>query len=126
MPWLDPLRRLPFILGLSRRPGTKAATRLAAAVVVFDREDLSMPCITVAEEDLILDRLRIAIERGAQGKFDAAEWSAEEIQWYFFGENVGRLEAVLLDALRAEEGCKGAVLRVSRNGIAGPWRETRI
>ena len=85
-----------------------------------------MPSIGVADEEAIIDHLRGAVERGAQGKFDGADWSAEKIQWFFFGEDATRLEAVMLGALRAEPRCKGALLRVTRNGIAGPWRETRV
>lgn len=126
MTWFDPLRRLFAGLRLPGQPVAKPATGLVAAIVVFDREDLSMPCIGVADEEAIVDQLRVAVERGAQGKFDGADWSAEKIQWFFFGEDAGRLEAVLHTALRAEPRCKGALLRVTRNGIAGPWRETRI
>lgn len=125
MSWFDPFRQL-LGLGLSRGQPVRPATGLVAAVVVFDREDLSMPCMGVADEETILDRLRVAVESGAQGKFDGADWSAEKIQWFFFGESAGRLESVLIAALRAEPRCKGATLRVTRNGIAGPWRETRI
>jgi hypothetical protein len=126
MPWLESLRRLLAGLGIPiRRPG-KNATGLVAAIVVIDREDLSMPCIGVGDEEAVVDQLRLAVERGALGKFDGADWSAEKIQWFFFGEDAGRLEAVLLEALRAEPRCRGARLRITRNGIAGPWRETRI
>lgn len=85
-----------------------------------------MSSIGVADEDEIVDHLRGAIERGAHGKFDGTDWSAEKIQWLFFGENASQLESVLLEALRAEPRCKGALLRVTRNSIAGPWRETRV
>ncbi|EHR70975.1 hypothetical protein BurJ1DRAFT_2135 [Burkholderiales bacterium JOSHI_001] len=126
MPWFDPFIHLLAALGLSRQEPVRPATGLVAAVVVFDREDLSMPCIGVADEEAIVDQLSVAVERGAQGKFDGADWSAERIQWFFFGDDAGRLEAVLIEALRAEPRCNGAMLRITRNGIAGPWRETRI
>lgn len=126
MPWFDPFLHLLAALGLSRRQPVRPATGLVAAVVVFDREDLSMPCIGVADEEDIVDQLRVAVECGAQGKFDGADWSAEKIQWFFFGDDAGRLEVVLLDTLRSETRCKGATLRLTRNGIASPWRETRI
>lgn len=125
-PWLGPLRRLLATLGLTGQPSAKPATGLVAAIVVIDREDLSMPSIGVNDEEEILDHLRGVVEREARGKFDGADWSAEKVQWFFFGEDPRRLEAVLLEALRAEARCKGAMLRVTRNGIAGPWRETRI
>jgi hypothetical protein len=93
MPWLESLRRLLAGLGIPiRRPG-KNATGLVAAIVVIDREDLSMPCIGVGDEEAVVDQLRLAVERGALGKFDGADWSAEKIQWFFFGEDAGRLEA---------------------------------
>lgn len=126
MPWPDLLRQLLASLGLSRRQPGKPATGLVAAVVVFDREDLSTPCIGMADEEAILHRLREAVERGGLAKFDGTDWSVGKIKWFFFGEDAGRLEAVLLEQLRSEPRCTGAVLRVTRNGIAGPWRETRV
>lgn len=126
MPWPEFLRRALHTLGLVRAASPQPATGLVAAVGVFDREDLSMHCISVSDEEEILGRLRGVVEQGAQGKFDGADWSAEKIQWYFFGEDAGRLEAVLMETLRLEPRCKGAMLRITRNGIAGPWRETRI
>lgn len=126
MAWFDLLRNALAAIGLSRSEPLRPGTGLVAAVVVFDREDLSMPCIGVADEEALLDTLKRAVERGVQGKFDGADWSTEKIQWFFFADDAGRLEAILLEALRAEPRCKGALLRVTRNGIAGPWRETRI
>lgn len=126
MPWFDVFRDAFAFFGISRSAPLRPNTGLVAAVVVFDREDLSVPCIGVADEEAILDSLKLAVERGVQGKFDGADWSAEKIQWFFFADDAGRLEAVLLEALRGEPRCKGARLRVTRNGIAGPWRETRI
>lgn len=111
---------------LSRPRPTTTAAGLVAAVVVFDRDDLSMPSIDVADEDAIVDHLRGAIERCAQGKYDGTDWSPGKIQWFFFGENARQIESVLLEALQAEPRCKGALLRVTRNGISGPWRETRV
>lgn len=49
-----------------------------------------MPSIGVADEEAILDQLRVAVERGAQGKFDGADWSAEKIPCFFFGDDAGR------------------------------------
>lgn len=85
-----------------------------------------MPSIGTSDEEEIVEQLRAAVERGAQGKFDGADGSADRIQWFFFGENADRLEAVLLEALRAEPRSMGGVLRSTRNGVAGPWCETRI
>lgn len=126
MHWSDILRRALDALRLVGRGSTKPATGLVAAVVVFDREDLSKHSWGLSDQEDILSRLRGVVEQGAQGKFDGADWSPEKIKWYFFGEDAGRIESVLVEALRSEPLCKGAMLRVTRNGIAGPWRETRI
>lgn len=75
----------------------------------------------VAYEEVILDRLRLAVDRGAQGTFDGADWLAGNIHPFSLGEDAGRLEA-----LRTEPRFKGATLRITRNGIVGPWRETRV
>jgi hypothetical protein len=126
MPWPEVLRRAFEALGLARLSHSRPATGLVAAVVVFDREDLSVPSVGVSDEEEVLGRLRTVVEQHARGKFDGSDWSAEKIQWYFFGADAGRLEAVLIEALRSEPRCRGARLRVTRNGIAGPWRETRV
>jgi hypothetical protein len=83
-------------------PADSTATGLVAAVVVFDREDLSMASIGAADEEAIVDHLRGAVGRDVQGKFDSADCSAEKIQCFFFGGDASRLEAVLLVALRSE------------------------
>lgn len=75
----------------------------------------------VAYEEVILDRLRLADDRGAQGTFDGADWSAGKIRRFSYGEDAGRLEV-----LRTEPRCKGTTLRITRNGIVGAWRETRV
>jgi hypothetical protein len=121
------LHRLLAAVGLDRwllprRP----VTGLVAAVVSFDREDLSVASIDESDQRDIVSRLNATLANRADGKFDGADWSASRIQWFFFGKDAGALEAVMLEVLRAEPRCKGALLRVTSNGIAGPWRETRI
>jgi hypothetical protein len=126
MPIPAPLHGLLAALGLSRWLPHKPVAGLVAAVVSFDREDLSIASIGESDEAEIVARLSAALERHTDGKFDGADWSASQIQWFFFGSDAKSLEALLMEALRAEPRCKGALLRVTRNGIAGPWRETRI
>lgn len=126
MRFIDLLQRIIASLGLSPWWSRRPVAGLVAAVVVFDREDLSMALIAENDEEDIVDQLRNAVERDAAGKYDGADWSSSVIQWFFFAEDATLLETALLKALRAEPRCNGARLRVTRNGIAGPWRETRI
>lgn len=61
MHWPALLRRALDTVALARSGPAKPATGLVAAVVVFDREDLAMPCISVADEEEIVGRLRAAV-----------------------------------------------------------------
>jgi hypothetical protein len=126
MPAPGPLQQLLATLGLDRWTRQPHASGIIAAVVSFDREDLSMASINQCDEEQIVARLSAALARNDTGNFDGADWSASRIQWFFFGTNANTLESVMLDALRAEPQCKGALLRVTCNGVAGPWRETKV
>lgn len=120
------LHNILAFLGLSRWLPHRPLAGLVAAVVSFDREDPSVARMDESDEVEIVARLSAALKRRTDGTFDGTDRSASRIQWFFFGSDAVSLEANLLEALRAELRCKGALLRVTRNGIAGPWRETRI
>lgn len=134
---------LAIRLGLDRFGPLRPAPGLVAAVVRIDREDLQTAVIDESAERRILDRLQRQLSSGAggagggagglgagasgaAGRFDHAHWSAESIEWYFSGTDAHRLEAALAAALRLEPMCRGAWLRVTRHGLDGPWRVTRI
>lgn len=119
-------RRLLKLLGAKGATRNPSGFGTVAAIVAFDREDVSQASIGEAEELEITTRLHTALERAGHGQFDGADRSASSVKWFFFGERVDDLEATLIDALRAEPSCRQAVLRVSASGIAGPWRETRL
>jgi hypothetical protein len=116
-------RRLLDTLGFVERSFTPRLA-IAIAIVVFDREDLSAIAISLKDEQEIVARLSQSLKGTCD--YDGADWSIDLIRWFFLGKDVEQVERALLAELRGDPRCKGALLRVTANGIGGPWRETRI
>ena len=124
MPLSARLRRFLAALGLNRR--RRETTGLVAAIVSFDHDGAGASQIAQADEADILTRLTIAVECADGGQFDGVDRMTSRTLWFFFGCDVRTLEAALLTALRAEPRCKGARLRLTSHGIAGPWSEIEV
>lgn len=107
-------------------PPPPLARGVVAAVVGIDynREDGGQ--LTEAQEHLISAHLIRAIEASGCGQFDGAERDSTQVLWYFSGSDVRALETILVPALRKEPRCRGGSLRLTSNGVVGPWREIRI
>jgi hypothetical protein len=121
------LREIVARLGLQRwfshqypRPA------MVAAVITFDREDLTVASIGLTDEEELITGLRAAMEASNSGHYDSSDWSDSQIRWHFFGSDDRLLEKNLLSALRQQPRCRGASLRVTADALAGNWRETRI
>lgn len=115
-------RCLSFLHG----PEDEPLTGLVAAIVSIERNAVSGGQLTLEDEEDLLGCLRRAVESHAGGQLDGTERTTTCVQWYFFARDVHTLEKVLLAEMRRESRLRGALLRVTSNGVIGPWRETRV
>jgi len=104
----------------------RPSTGLVAAVIRIDSSHEYGNWMSAGQEQQILASVTRAVEAQASGTFDGAERNSTQVLWYFFGDDARALEIALLPALRSEPRCIGGLLRVTSNGVVGPWREVRI
>lgn len=99
---------------------------MVAAIVSIELDAAPPAFWTEERERAVIDRLSRAVQTGAGGMFDAVERNAVQMNWYFFGRDVDALERALVKALQQERDCRGALVRLTSNGVVGPWREIRV
>lgn len=106
--------------------GNGRSTGSVAAVVGIDSSFEEGHYVTAEQEKQILAVLTRAIEGRGCGTFDGAERTSTQVLWYFLGDDPQALETALLPVLRNEPCCSGGLLRITSNGVVGPWRQVRI
>ena len=120
------LKKVAQRLRLAPRAEDEPLTGLVCAIVSVEQSVFADGQSASEEEHPALDRLRRAVESRAGGQYDGSERGATCVQWYFFARDADTLEGVLLADMRKESRFRGALLRVTSNGVVGPWRETRV
>lgn len=126
MVFMRTLARTARSLRLTLLGSERPSSGLVAAVVGIDSSHEGGDWMSAEHEQKILAGLIRAIDANGCGKFDGAERNSTQVIWYFFGSDARALEDTLLPALRSEPRCSGGLLRLTSNGVVGPWREIRI
>jgi hypothetical protein len=109
-----------------QHPADSPVTGMVAAIVCIDLETAPRSLWTTENEEAVAGRLAQAVRTRAGGLFDGTERDAAKLHWYFFARDVGALEAALVEALQQEPDCAGAVVKLTSNGVVGPWHELRV
>jgi hypothetical protein len=121
------LSRLFAKLRVDKQHSTDApVTGMVAAIVCINLETAPRSLWTPEHEEAVSARLERAVRERAGGLLDGTERDAVKLHWYFFARDVRTLEAALVEALRQEPDCAGAVVKLTSNGVVGPWREVRV